>query len=225
VRRSPNIWDHPHTYEIENRAGDPAGRVEAAMAAVRDWAGATVLDLGCGSGFHLPRLAARAERVFGVEPYAPLLALARRRTESLTNVQVLAGMAQRVPLPDACVDVAMARWAYFFGPGCEPGLRELGRLVRRDGAAFVVDVDPTRSSYGAWFREWLPSYDAVAVQRFWAMQGWSRTELDLEWVFDTRADLEAVVRIELPAEVADRALAGHDGLTVDYAANLWWRQF
>jgi hypothetical protein len=97
--------------------------------------------------------------------------------------------------------------------------------LRRGGAAFVLDVDPTRSSYGAWFREWLPSYDAVAVQRFWTMQGWSRTELDLEWVFDTRADLEAVVRIELPAEVADRALAGHDGLTVDYAANLWWRQF
>ena len=31
------------------------------------------------------------------------------------------------------------------------------------------------------------------------------------------------MRIELPPEVADRALAGHDGLTVDYAANLWWR--
>lgn len=225
MRRSPNIWDHPQTYEIENRAVDPGGVVEAAMAAVRDWAGATVLDVGCGSGFHLPPLAERAERVFGVEPHAPLLAMAQRRTAALANVQVLSGMAQRVPLPDSCIDVAMARWAYFFGPGCEPGLRELGRLVRRGGAAFVVDVDPSRSSYGEWFREWLPTYDAVGVQRFWAMQGWSRTQLDLEWVFNSRADLEAVVRIELPAEVATRALARHDGLTVDYAANLWWREF
>jgi SAM-dependent methyltransferase len=225
VRRSPNIWDHPQTYELENRAVDPDGVVEAAMAAVRDWAGATVLDIGCGSGYHLPRLAERAERVFGVEPHAPLLALARRRTEGLGNVQVLPGMAQRVPLPDACIDVAMARWAYFFGPGCEPGLRELGRLVRRGGAAFVVDVDPTRSSYGEWFREWLPSYDAVAVQRFWALQGWSRTPLDLRWVFERRTDLEAVVRIELPLPIAARALARHPGLTIDYAANLWWRLF
>jgi SAM-dependent methyltransferase len=225
VRRSPNIWDHPQTYELENRAVDPDGVIEAAMSAVRDWSDATVLDLGCGSGYHLPGLAERAERVFGVEPHAPLLAMAQRRTERLANVQVLPGMAQRVPLPDASIDVAMARWAYFFGPGCEPGLRELGRLVRRGGAAFIVDVDPTRSSYGEWFREWLPSYDAVAVQRFWALQGWSRTQLDLRWVFERRTDLEAVVRIELPLPIATRALARHPGLTVDYAANLWWRLF
>ncbi len=225
MRRSPNIWDHPQTYELENRAVDPSGVVEAAMAEVRDWAAASVLDVGCGSGFHLPRLAARAGRVFGVEPHPPLVDLARRRTAALVNVQVLQGMAQRVPLPDGCIDVAQARWAYFFGPGCEPGLRELGRLVRRGGAAFVVDVDPTRSTYGGWFREWRPDYDPVAVQRFWSMQGWSRTELDLQWVFDTRADLEAVVRIELSPEVADRALSGHEGLSVDYAANLWWRLF
>lgn len=225
MRRSPNIWDHPQTYELENRAVDPDGVIESAMAAIRDWAGATVLDIGCGSGFHLPRLAERAERVFGVEPHPPLAEMARQRTFGLANVQVLAGQAQRVPLPDACIDVAQARWAYFFGPGSEPGLRELGRLIRRGGAAFVVDVDPTRSTYGSWFREWLPSYDSVGVQRFWAINGWSRQQLDLQWVFERREDLEAVVRIELPAAVADRALAGLDGLVVDYAANLWWRYF
>jgi ubiquinone/menaquinone biosynthesis C-methylase UbiE len=225
VRPSPNIWDHPRTYEIENRSVDRAGVVEAAMAAVRDWRGATVLDIGCGSGYHLAALADRAARVFGVEPHAPLVALAQRRSASLANVQVMQGMAQRVPLPDASIDVAMARWAYFFGPGCEPGLRELGRLVRRGGASYVVDVDPTRSTFGRWFREWLPSYDPVAVQRFWAMHGWSRTRLDLTWTFETRADLEAVVRIELSPEVAERALAEHPGLTVDYAANLWWRRY
>jgi SAM-dependent methyltransferase len=196
-----------------------------AMAEIRDWRDATVLDVGCGAGFHLPRLAERADRVIGVEPHPPLVSLARRRTAMLPNVQVLSGTAQRVPLPDACIDVAQARWAYFFGPGCEPGLRELGRLVRRGGAAFVVDVDPTRSTYGAWFREWLPRHDTVAVQRFWATHGWSRRQLDLEWTFESREDLEAVVRIELSPEVADRALAGHVGTTVDYAANLWWRLF
>ena len=66
MRRSPNIWDHPQTYELENRSVDRAGVVDAAMAGVRDWAGATVLDIGCGSGFHIPRLAERAARVFCV---------------------------------------------------------------------------------------------------------------------------------------------------------------
>jgi hypothetical protein len=49
--------------------------------------------------------------------------------------------------------------------------------------------------------------------------------LDIRWSFASRADLEAVVRIELPAEVAEPALAGHEGLEVDYAVNLWWRHF
>jgi SAM-dependent methyltransferase len=225
VRRSPNIWDHPHIYELENRSVDPDGVLEAAMAEVRDWAGASVVDVGCGSGFHLPGLAQKAAAVFGVEPHPPLAELARRRTAALPNVRVLTAIAQRIPLPDKSIDVAMARWAYFFGPGCEPGLRELDRLVRRGGAAFVVDVDPTRSAYGAWFREWMPRYDAVAVQRFWAVQGWSRRSLDLRWSFETRAELEAVLRIELPPDVAERALDSQSGLEVSYAANLWWRPF
>ena len=106
----------------------------------------------------------------------------------------------------------------------DPAPNELADWHLR-AAAFVVDVDPTRSTYGEWFRRWLPKYDPVAVQRFWSMNGWSRTPLDLEWVFERREDLEAVVRIELPPEVAEPALAAHSGLTVDYAANLWWRYF
>jgi ubiquinone/menaquinone biosynthesis C-methylase UbiE len=87
------------------------------MCALADWSGRVVLDLGCGTGFHLPRFASSASRVYGVEPHPGLVRLATRRTRALANVTVLAGTAQAVPLPDASVDVAHARWAYFFGPG------------------------------------------------------------------------------------------------------------
>jgi SAM-dependent methyltransferase len=222
---SPNIWHHPQTYELENRAVDPDGRIESAMAAVCSWAGRDVLDVGCGTGFHLPRWAATARHVTGVEPHHDLAAVATRRTSRLGNVRVLTGAAQDLPLPDASVDVVHARWAYFFGPGCEPGLVELDRVVRRGGTAFVIDNDATRSTFGAWFRRGYPSVDPDAVERFWSRHGWTRTPLDIRWSFASRADLEAVVRIELPAEVAEPALAGHEGLEVDYAVNLWWRHF
>ncbi|MGN6574889.1 MAG: class I SAM-dependent methyltransferase [Nocardioides sp.] len=222
---SPNIWHHPQTYEVENRAVDPDGLIESAMASVCSWAGRDVLDVGCGTGFHLPRWAATARRVTGVEPHHDLAAVARRRTSRLANVTVLTGAAQDLPLPDASVDVVHARWAYFFGPGCEPGLAELDRVVRRGGTAFVIDNDATRSTFGSWFRRGYPEVDPVAVERFWSRHGWSRTPLDIRWSFSSRADLEAVVRIELPAEVAEPALAGHEGLEVDYAVNLWWRHF
>jgi SAM-dependent methyltransferase len=222
---SPNIWNAPAVYELENRAVDPDGAIEAAMRAVRGWAGARVLDVGCGSGFHLPRFAAEAAGVIGVEPHPPLLALARRRTARLANVQVRAGTAQSLPVADASIDVAHARWAYFFGPGCEPGLRELRRVVRRGGVAFVIDNDASRSTFGGWFRRALPGYDPAAIERFWSVQGWRRTSVDIRWEFADRADLEAVVRIEFTPELAATLLAEHRGTSVDYAVNLLWQEF
>jgi SAM-dependent methyltransferase len=222
---SPNIWHHPQTYEVENRAVDPDGRIESAMASVCPWAGRDLLDVGCGTGFHLARWAATARHVTGVEPHHDLAAVAARRTSRLGNVRVLTGAAQDLPLPDASVDVVHARWAYFFGPGCEPGLAELDRVVRRGGTAFVIDNDATRSTFGSWFRRGYPDVDPEAVERFWSRHGWTRTPLDIRWSFTSRADLEAVVRIELPADVAEPALAAHEGLEVDYAVNLWWQHF
>ena len=221
---SPNLWQHPATYELENHAFDRDGRLEQAMLARADWAGRVVLDLGCGTGFHLPRFAETAAQVHGVEPHPGLLRLAARRTRGLSNVTLSAGTAQEVPLPDASVDIVHARWAYFFGPGSEPGLAELDRVVRRGGTAFVIDNDATRSTFGRWFRRGYPQVDPGAVERFWTGRGWSRTSLDLDWRFESRADLEAVVRIELTPEIADAVLADHEGTTVDYAVNLWSRR-
>jgi SAM-dependent methyltransferase len=201
--------------------------IEDAMRTVLGggWTGRTVLDVGCGTGFHLPRFAADAAAVVGVEPHPDLVALARRRTRRLPTVTVHQGTAQALPVPDASVDVVHARWAYFFGPGSEPGLRELDRVVRRGGAAFVIDNDPTRSTFGAWFRRGFPEVDPDAVERFWSTRGWDRTPLDIRWSFASRADLEAVVRIELPPGAAEEALAGHTGTEVDYAVNLWSRRY
>jgi len=223
---SPNIWQHPATYELENHAADPDGRLWAAMEARVSWHGRTVLDLGCGSGFHLPRFAETAATVIGVEPHHGLVRLAQRRARGLAAVDVHPGTAQEIPLPDASVDVVHARWAYFFGPGCEPGLAELDRVVRRGGTALVIDNDGSRSTFGAWFRRGYPHLPTPAeIERFWAQRGWTRTTVDMGWRFGSRADLEAVVRIEFKPEVADEILRHHDGLEVDYAVNLWSKNF
>jgi SAM-dependent methyltransferase len=222
---SPNVWNSPDVYELENLAVDRGGQVEAAMRRVHDWAGLDVLDVGCGTGFHLPRFAASARSVTGVEPHPPLVRRALQRVRGLEGVRVLHGEAGALPLPAASVDVVHARWAYFFGPGCEPGLGELDRVVRRGGAAFVIDNDATRSTFGRWFSRSLPSYDPVAVDRFFARRGWSVERLEVAWEFDRREDLEAVVRIEFTPQQADEVLAEHAGTSVDYAVVLRYREF
>jgi SAM-dependent methyltransferase len=162
----------------------------------------------------------------GVEPHPDLVAVARRRVRRLEHVRVLQGTAQKLPVTDASVDLAHARWAYFFGPGCEPGLRELARVVRRGGAAVVIDHDPSRGTFGNWFRRGYPHVPpAAAVERFWSTQGWARMPVPTRWDFSTRADFEAVVGIEFPGPVARQILDEHPGTEVDYAVNVWWRRF
>lgn len=195
------------------------------MASVASWDGVRFLDIGSGTGFHLPRWAATASSVVGVEPHPDLAALALRRTRKLSNVSVSVGTAQALPVPDASIDVMQARWAYFFGPGCEPGLVELDRVMARGGTAFVIDNDGSRSTFGSWFRRGYPMVDPDEVERFWSVRGWTPIPVDMGWSFETRADFEAVVRIEFAPEVAEAFIASHAGTAVDYAVNVWWRRF
>ena len=68
-----------------------------------------------------------------------------------------------------------------------------------------------------------PQVDYVETAAFWADQGWERHGVDMAWTFDSREDLESVVRIEFAAAVAEEILAGHEGTSVDYAVNVWTR--
>ena len=102
---------------------------------------------------------------------------------------------------------------------------EVARVLRPGGTAFVIDNDATRSTFGGWFRQAMPSHDPVAVERFWARQGWSRDRIDMRWAFGSRADFEAVLRIEFSQTLVDGILADHQGTGVDYAVSLWWRTF
>jgi SAM-dependent methyltransferase len=224
--RSPNIWDTPDVYEVENLGVDRAGVIESAMAALHPFEGADLVDVGCGSGFHLPRFVELGcASVVGVEPHPPLVELAQERVKGVAAARVVEGVAQALPLADDSVDIAHARWAYFFGAGAEPGLAELERVLRPGGTAYVIDNDATRSTFGRWFMRAYPSYDPLAVERFWSRQGWSRERLTIEWTFDSRADFEDVVRIEFPETAAEGILAEHEGTTVDYAVSLWHRRY
>ena len=224
--RSPNIWDTPDVYELENLAADRAGVIDTAIDTLHPLDGSDLLDLGCGPGFHLPRFATRGARVVGVEPHLPLVTLARQRLAAAGSAaRVLAGDAEAIPFRDDSVDVVHARWAYFFGAGCEPGLAEVARVLRPGGVAFILDNDATRSTFGGWFRRAYPAYDPAAVQRFWDRQGFATEHLTIEWRFDRREDLAAVVGIELPPTVAQAVLTEHHGLIVDYAVSLRWRRY
>lgn len=206
VYPSPNIWYHTGTYELENQVQDVDGAIWAELDGVVAWAGSDVVDLGCGDGFHLPRMASQARSVLGVEPHSPLVRRARRRMAGAANVTVARGRAQRIPARECSADLVHARTAYFFGPGCEPGLREVERVLRPGGALVIVDLDTRHAPYGEWMRADLPNYDPGAVDDFFAAAGFSCTRVQARWVFPDRDAVEAVLGIEFSPRVARRGV-------------------
>src|SRR5690606_1825122 len=214
VTPSPNIWYWPDVYEVENRAQDCSGAVWRVLREQCDWSGRDVVDIGCGTGFHLPLFAATARSVVGVEPHPELAERARKRLDGTPGVDVRVASAQRLPLPDASVDLVHARTAYFFGPGCEPGLAEAERVLRPGGAIAIVDLDATVPPYGDWMRADLPRYRPDRVEQFFERQGFSMRRIRTIWRFPDRDTLEAVLRIEFSRPVAERAIAQTTGLTL-----------
>lgn len=212
---SPNIWHWPAVYETENEAQDIEGRIPAALERLAPWDGLTVVDVGCGSGYHLPGFATSAHWVIGVEPHPPLVQAARERTAGLPNVEIRAGHAESLPLDDASVDIVHARTAYFFGAGCGAGISEAMRVLKRGGCLVIVDLDVSASPYGDWMRADLPHYDPAAVEAYFEAQGFSLERVDTRWQFENRDAMRAVLGIEFTRKTAARAARSIPGLHID----------
>ena len=225
VHVAPNIQGDPALYEIENRALDPAGRITAAMASIAPWDDRVVLDLGSGTAFWAQTFQPAARHVVCVEPHGPSRALATARIARAgwTTVDSLVGSAAWIPLRDGSVDLVHARFAYFFGPGCEPGLAEVERVLAPGGTCIVIDNDLRAGTFAGWLAEVYPR-DIDAVEAFWADQGFTKTVVRSCWRFERRSDLEAVVALEF-GEHAERLLRGHEGLEVDYSFALYHRRY
>lgn len=221
---SPNIWHWPQVYEVENLAQDADGALYRRLANVAGWSGGVVVDLGCGTGFHLPMFADSADTVIGVEPHAPLVESALRRTRDLANVTVRLGSAESVPVDDGIADLVHARTAYFFGPGCGAGITEAMRVLKPGGVLAVIDIDATAFDYGRWMRADLPQYDPARVEQFFEAQRFTMERVDTRWEFRTRRALRDVLDIEFTKRTATKAFEQTPGLALDVRYRLHTRR-
>ncbi|MGH2407583.1 MAG: class I SAM-dependent methyltransferase [Candidatus Limnocylindrales bacterium] len=113
-----------------------------------DGAGATILDVGVGTG-RLIRAAGKrwpAAELVGVDPARGMLALAHAATRGLPHLpRLLEGPADAIPLPDASVDLALSSFVLQLVPDRTAALREVRRVLRPGGhLAYVTWLDTDR---------------------------------------------------------------------------------
>jgi ubiquinone/menaquinone biosynthesis C-methylase UbiE len=103
---------------------------------------ATVLDVGCGNGVYLRRLAARPvppARLLGLDLSRGMLADLRREWDAaLPPPRLAAADLQALPLPDTYCDVALAMHMLFHVPDLARGLAELRRVLRPGGVLLAA---------------------------------------------------------------------------------------
>ncbi|MGH7467808.1 MAG: methyltransferase domain-containing protein [Longimicrobiales bacterium] len=107
--------------------------------------GDTVLDIGSGSGTDVFSSLQRAGQ--GGQVYALDLTTAMRdklaaiiNDVGATNVIVLEGDAEDIPLPDACVDVVTSNGVLNLVPDKRQAFAEIARVLRAGGRVQIADI-------------------------------------------------------------------------------------
>lgn len=130
VRSSRRMWT------------SPINRAVITLLDVR--ANERVLDVGAGMGAGAVVAAKAGAYVVAVEPtpFLRLVLAARRLAQRSRNrIEVLDGVAEGLPLPDASVDAAWAVNAMHHWSDLDAAVAELRRVLRRGGRVILVDED------------------------------------------------------------------------------------
>lgn len=159
-RREGSDWD-------EMRAlGLPAAEIEAALLAALPPRLGRLLDIGCGTGGLLERVALRVDEGLGVDASRDMLALARTRLaeRGLAHVAVRQADMYRLPLADNTFDAVTLQMVLHYAEDPAAALAEAARVLRPGGTLLVVDLAPHQRAdlLGAYAHRW-PGFDDAEI--------------------------------------------------------------
>jgi len=125
--------------------------------------GSRVLDLGCGAGLDVivaSRRTGPRGQVTAVDFSARMARAARMAVAraGCSNVTVVEGAAEEIPLPDGSVDVALANGIFNLNPHRERIFSELFRVLAPGGSAWVAElvlVRPMQETGPCSMRDWF----------------------------------------------------------------------
>lgn len=148
---STTTYDRIGTGYDATRAADPflAQRLFDLLNAP---AGASVIDIGCGTGNYTHFLAERGLRLTGLDPSERMLTEARAKRN---DVNWVTGRAEAIPFADHSFQAATATLTLHHWKDLERGLSECGRILQ-PGSRFVVFTSAPEQTGAYWLRHYFP---------------------------------------------------------------------
>jgi ubiquinone/menaquinone biosynthesis C-methylase UbiE len=176
--------------------------------------GATVLDVGCGTGASALPAAEQVGpkgKVIAVDLADRLLEIARRKAASrkLENIEFRLGDMDNLGFPDQHFDAVICVFAIFFVPDVAKQIRELWRMVRPNGQLAITTWGP---------RVWEPGSTG-----WWLAVKELRPDLHASFnPWDRIADPASLRKLFTEAGIAEAEIVAEDGRQALRSAEDWW---
>ena len=106
-----------------------------------------ILDVGCGGGINLKRMAQKAKKVYGVDYSLESVNLSREVNEDNIKkgkVEVMEGNVQSLPFDDNTFDIVTAFETVYFWPDIKNSFGEVKRVLK-PGGIFLIGMESNGS--------------------------------------------------------------------------------
>lgn len=134
-----------------------------------------LLDVGCGSGYLISRLAKEHDAEFcGLDISPKMLEKAAEKLADVPRAVLTEGGADALPYPDGTFGAVTCIMSFHHYPYPEKAVEEAYRVLRGGGIYILCDVDKTK--YGELEPEAFAAYDADAAARILEGAGFCVTE-------------------------------------------------
>ncbi|MCW5944073.1 MAG: methyltransferase domain-containing protein [Fimbriimonadaceae bacterium] len=191
-------WDESAEAWIEwVERGDPSRErfLDATMLeAIGDPKGLRTLDVGCGEGRFVRRLAARGAQVVGIDPVRSLLEAAHGRGGTLVR-----GVGEVLPFQSDAFELVVCYLALIDIADYRSALAEQARVLKPGGRLVIANLSGMASS-GTWQRDAARRNRTFTMDRYleerWEQARWAGIDV-MNWHRPLSAYLEALLALGL----------------------------
>jgi ubiquinone/menaquinone biosynthesis C-methylase UbiE len=219
-------------YDALTAHEDYEQRLYPALAAIRSFDRADVVEWGAGTGRVSALVAPYARSIVAGDLHAHMLHVAANKYRQFAHLkwQTMVMDHRSAPLPDHVADVALAGWTLcymgrkFRGEAWQQQLTqaidEMRRVLRPGGTVIIIETLGTGETEPKPQADWFAEYFAFLENDL----GFQSTAIRTDLKFDSLEEAAATISFFFGDDWNDK-VRRNNWIIVPECAGLWWRRF